>query len=260
MRALRAAGLLFVVATVVAGLVALWIRAGMLRPEVSSWCVVWTPSFGSRTNGTSICPTVSFTVSNAGPRTLDYEVKWYECRAMPDLTVLATCVNTNLKPGQPICRQFPRVPLRAGATAQITTDLAPSVSGTTNTLFCAYVYWEEHHSLRRRLLEKSDDLAIWVLDIFDRRWNRRWHPAYGSVFTSNVKGADYFRLVYGADDAAQFRYEARNKGFIEMEAATAFGLSTMWTNAPQLAEPAAAPIVGPASPLAIRESAKGHHR
>src|ERR1044071_2034002 len=113
---LAAAGLLVGLALLVGW--SLWPSAA---PK--DWLWVSSPMFvtrGPHDGGGAGSQTVSFTISNAGPRSLEYWVYWLECRARADLTLLAT----THRPGSL------RGALTSGATAILSQDLSSgSASG-----------------------------------------------------------------------------------------------------------------------------------
>ena len=124
---LAAAGLLLGLALLVGW--SLWPRAA---PK--DWLWVSPPVFltrGPHDGGGAGSPTVSFTISNAGPRSVEYWVYWLECRARADLTLLAT----NHRPGSL------RGALTSGATVIFSRDLLSASAAGEERLFCCQIYW-----------------------------------------------------------------------------------------------------------------------
>src|SRR5205809_3652109 len=181
----------------------------VLRPPDRSpltgkdWLTASTPTFGSRINTDGICDTVSFTVSNVGPRKLDFGIAWYECRAKRNLSVLATSLQTHTNGGGYVYGMFgdgPPTPLSPGATCIVTRDLSPNASTNEARLFCCEIGWIGHEP--KVSGQRFDDFMVWALNIFNIDWKRRWpvKPSMiGAVFTSNIEAADYFRFVYGVE-------------------------------------------------------------
>ena len=168
------------------------------------WLSVSTPIFGARTKADGVGSTVSFTVTNVGPRTLDFGIRWYECRASSDHRVLAT----SFRPNSPKDRGYlygisgdgSLMPLSPGRTCVVTRDLSSDTSANEVRLFCSEISWVGREP--KLSGQKVDDYMTWALNIFDVTWTRRWPIkalTMGSVFTSNVEIADYFRVVYDID-------------------------------------------------------------
>jgi hypothetical protein len=228
------------------GLAFFWSRVSVPQTKVKDWLRVSSPVFANRTLGGSASDVVWFTVTNVGPRSLQFGVPWYECRVRTDLTLLATSVRTNA--GGYIYGPFgegKRARLAPGATVQIRRDLVPSPSSNADRLFCCEIDWLEDESLSRRVRNLVQEYISWCLTVFDIHWKPAtpWGmPAYGSAFASNVKVPDFFRLVYGVKDR-NGPFPLHSGSFYEDAAKTAFGMSSMWssewTEQSELAGPAA---------------------
>jgi len=78
---------LVLVSAVAIGLVFVWVVSGRRARCGEDWLLVPTPAFGSRTNAGASTPNVTFRVSNVGPRSVDFRVSWFECRAKRDRTL-----------------------------------------------------------------------------------------------------------------------------------------------------------------------------
>ena len=194
---------LLVVSIPLIALTLLWAQSRRSPRNGNDWLLLSTPVFGARTNVQGVCRTVTFSASNVGPRTLDFRVRWFECRAGAG-PVLATNhlmgVNT---------------PLSRGATTSLTWDLPRAPSPDRDFLCCCEIYWWGRESLLGRLGRALDG---WI-DMFVSGWSPPWRnevPVYGDVFASNARVADYFRLVHGLtrskwlEEVAQLRLASTN--------------------------------------------------
>ena len=208
------------------GLILLWPHPD--RPPVAgkNWLSVSTPTFGTRTNADGICATVFFTVSNVGPRRLDFGIAWYECRAKSNLSVLATSVQTHTNGGGYVYGMFgagPPIPLSPGRTFIVTRDLSRGASANEALLFCCEIGWIGHEP--KVSGQRFDDFMIWTLNIFNIDWKRRWlvkPSTIGAVFISNVEVADYFQFVYGVEGNNRCLPIPSPTAYVEIAAEAAF--------------------------------------
>ncbi len=168
-----------------------------LRPQSRAgpkqWLFVSAPVLGSRITPTGAVPTVSLIISNAGPRTLEPSLSWFECRGKTGLARMADNEGW---------RQFPSLSPKRATT--VTCDLPQAFSVGDDPLFCCEIAWFERGSFARRkaqalALSNNANIRPWNID-----WMRPWHSkplTNGVAFASNVAVADYFRSVYGMDEA-----------------------------------------------------------
>jgi hypothetical protein len=208
-----------------------WSRVSMPQPRMKDWLRISCPVFANRTLGGSQGEIVRFSVTNVGPRSLQFGVSWYECRVRTDLTLLATSVRTNA--GGYIYGFFGEgklVRLAPRATVEIRRDLAPSTSSNADRVFCCEIGWREDESLGMRVRNLVQEYISRCLTVFNIYWKPAapWGiPAQGSAFASNVKVPDFFRLVYGVK-SRNGPFPRRPGSFYEDAAETAFGMSTRW--------------------------------
>ena len=134
---------------------------------------------------------VSFTLSNTGPRSLDYYVYWLECRSRGDFTRLTTNEG-----------RLGFVPLPSGAVTNLAERLARSPSAGDVPLFCCQIEWLESEPRLWRLGRKLEPWLSQTMGIFDSQWVPPWESASkprragGTIFSANVQVAEYFRRVY----------------------------------------------------------------
>ena len=125
-----------------------------------------------------------------GPRSVDFQVWWFECRAKTDRTLLAT---NRLK--------FISIPLSSGSSTNLTIELSPVATVVEGSLCCCRVLWHEStsESAWRRGARVVYGPITSALDLSDRSWPpwRPQHYATGATFAANVEVADYFRRMYG---------------------------------------------------------------
>ena len=177
----------FVLAAVVAiGLVLAW--AEVRRPTASGeeWIQLSAPSVGSRTNSGVATPMVTFRVSNVGPRSVDFYVRWFECRAKGDRSLLAT---NQLESVQ--------IPLWPGESTNLTVGISLAGVPVEDCLCCCQVWWFQREAPVRHAV---DSLGQWWYDLFGATWHSIWqsgHLTNGTVFAANVEVEDYFRRMYG---------------------------------------------------------------
>jgi len=159
------------------------------RPAAKQWLALSRPVFGSRTNAGVVTPVVRFCVSNVGPRPVDCQVWWFECRARGDRSLLAT---NQL--------EFVRIPLSRGGSTNLTIEVRATAALNEGRLCCYQVIYFERVSGLPRVLAGLDRFMSWYFDIFELTWRPRWTPLNlrnGCAFASNVSVADYFRLMHG---------------------------------------------------------------
>ena len=160
------------------GLALLRMRCSL--PRDAHWVSVSTPVFRIQTNAGVFTPLVEFRLSNIGPKAVDAQVWWFECRSKQDRGLLGT----NQLKGVPI-------PLSPGASSNLIIDLFQSATPVEDRLACCKILWFERESTLRRATKR-------LLNIFDPEWApRAARMTNGCVFAANVGVADYFRLMYG---------------------------------------------------------------
>ena len=261
------------VGLLVGGMAILLLLALLSKPAGSDWLSVSQPAFRSRTNADGTTPTLSFSVSNAGPRKLEFLVSWLECRARADLTLLAT-------------NRGSLVPLASGARTKLVIDLPRSPVPGGEYLFCCELNWQASDPWLWRVGERLEPRVSQAMALFDTQWVPPWvsrsRPLpQGQVFLSSVRVADYFSLVYGLTRSKWLENIARaqaattqSNGEIKrlgrmptaeerlaLEAEMAFALFCRQTvNGSEHAEPNAAPTAGPAKPSGDSEATGGRHR
>ena len=81
MKRLRAKPWFLLVSMPLIALTLWWARSRWSPRNGNDWLLLSTPVFGAHTNAQGVCRTVTFSASNVGPRTLDFQVRWFECRA-----------------------------------------------------------------------------------------------------------------------------------------------------------------------------------
>jgi len=188
MKRVRTRYWLVLVSAVAIGLVLLWAEAHRQVPYGKDWLLVSTPTVGSRTNAGAATPAVTFCVSNVGPRSVDFQVWWFECRARKDRTLLAT---NRLR--------LVSIPLPPGKSTNLTMDVSLVAAPVEDCLCCCQVLWFERELAWRRAARTLDRPMTWLLNIFDLSWPP-WQPQHltnGSAFAANVEVADYFRWMHG---------------------------------------------------------------
>jgi hypothetical protein len=168
------------------GLLLVWEQARRPKPRAKEWILLSTPTVGSRTNSGETRPVVTFSVSNVGPRSVDFQVWWFECRAKRDGSLLATnqlrLVTTSLAPGK---------------STSLTMDVSLTAAPVEDCLCCYQVNWFQRQPPVRRGV---NSLGRWWFDLFGVNWHPLWeseHLMNGIVFAANVEVAGYFRRTYG---------------------------------------------------------------
>ncbi len=168
----------------VIGLVVLWIGAHRSAPfGTGNGLVVSRPVFGNRTNSTGATPTVSFRVSNAGPKGVDLRVDWFECRAKRDRTRLATNQLASVN-----------IPLSPRSSTNLTFDIRPTMIPIEEWLCCCQVGWVERWTGLRLVANRLNNWMQLRLNIalFEPKALNS-----GLIYASNVDVAEYFRFMYG---------------------------------------------------------------
>jgi hypothetical protein len=161
-------------------------------PGPRQWLAVSPPVFVSRMTSTGAASMVSLIISNAGPRTVDPSLSWYECRAKTGL------VRTRIGSW----RRF--ASLAPGRAAKVGWDLPQGLSIGEPPLFCCEITWYERGSFVRRRAEALSNDPDFGYRGWNINWMRPWQSrplTNGVAFASNVAVADYFRSVYGMDEA-----------------------------------------------------------
>jgi len=203
MKRLRAKPWFLLVSMPLIALTLLWARSRWSPRNGNDWLLLSAPVFGARTNAQGVCRTVTFSASNVGPRTLDFKIQWFECRAGANpvpATNRLMGINT---------------PLSFGATTSLTWDLPRVASPDGDMLCCCEILWRGRESILGRFGRALDR----SIDTFVSGWSAPWRnevPVYGDVFASNVRVADYFRLVHSLtrrkwmEEVAQLRSASTN--------------------------------------------------
>lgn len=168
------------------------------RPRIpGDWLQAGAPTFDVATNAAGPHPFLALWVSNAGPYSLEVQIRWFECRLKSD--------PSSEPPLRPSFTGRPVLP--SGAAQQIRWDFNPN-SPSQECLCCCAFEWQQHASWRWRTATKWVDPALaWIQNCVEPGWKAyTWSLADwlepladGLVFTSNVPVDDYFHLVYGLD-------------------------------------------------------------
>jgi hypothetical protein len=168
-----------------AGLALLW-GAALGRPSKSkSWLVVSKPLLGSVTNGEIPIATVTFLISNVGPRAAEFQVSWFECRAKIDRGLLATSRTHGLS-----------LALDSGTFTNLIMNIPAITRPPEEYSCCCMVDWIVRRAAWR---EVRDRVATWVLGLVDVSW-LPWQQEEliaGYAVAANVDLSDHFRSVYG---------------------------------------------------------------
>jgi len=168
------------------GLVLVREQAHRLKPSAREWILLSTPTVGSRTNFGAATPVVTFRVSNVGPRSIDFQVWWFECRTKRDGSLLAT---NRLK--------HVSTPLTPGQSTSLTMDVSLAAAPVEDCLCCYQVQWFQREAQVRRAV---DSVGRWWFDLFALDWKSPWRPErlrQGTTFAANLEVAEYFRQMYG---------------------------------------------------------------
>jgi hypothetical protein len=156
------------------------------------------PVFSISTNADGLHPLLTVVLSNAGPTSLDFKLRWYDCRARSDLTQAAS------NPGP-----SPRMPLSSHGTTKLSWEpwrKAPN----GEYVCCCQFEWQQHPSWLWGATSKFVDPPLaWVQNCIQPGWKAyTWSLADwlepladGLAFTSNILVDDYFLTVYGLDRA-----------------------------------------------------------
>jgi hypothetical protein len=176
-----------VAGTVAAGAILLWTAARRAAPPSKQWLQVSTPQVRSMTNAGVVSATVAFCVSNVGPRAVDFQVWWFECRDKRDRALLAT---NQLR--------LVNIPFFPGEVTNLTMNVSAAAPPAKDCLCCYNVLWFERRAEWRELRDRGASWALGLLDISWPLW-RREHESLtnGVAFASNIGVGDYFRQMYG---------------------------------------------------------------
>jgi hypothetical protein len=239
---------LLLVCTLLVATTLLWRQRHWSPPNGNVWLALSTPFFSTITNGQSVRRTISFFATNVGPRTLDFQVRWFECNAG-----LSPILATNHLIGA-------TVPLLPRAMTSLTWDLPNEPFLDRDLCCCCHIWWWGHMSIPGRI---KGTLDRWI-DKFVTGWSSPWEEetlVSGQAFTSNVGVVDYFRIVHGLT-CRKWLQEVRSastnraEGFfraswptteekIEQEARLAFGVFCATMTGSQQAELGAPPNAAP---------------
>jgi hypothetical protein len=188
MKQMRISCWLVLVSAVAIGLVLAWTAVKRPKPSGKDWLLVSTPTVGSRTKPGGTTPAVTFCVSNVGPRPVEFQVRWFECRAKGG-RILLTTIQAPLAP----------VVLAPKKSTHLTIDVRLLAAPIEGCLCCCQVWWLECESPWRRSARLIDGPMSSLFNIFHLAWPP-WPPQQrtnGSIFAANVEVADYFRRMYG---------------------------------------------------------------
>lgn len=198
MRAVRATCWLVVVLTLVIVLVLVGKKARGPTPFRGAWVLLSKPIVASPSNAGVATPVVSVGVSNVGPRSIEFVVSWFECRARGDRTLLATNRLSGIS-----------IPLRSGRSTNLTMDFSLAATPVEDCLCCFQVCWWRRESPVRLY---ADRLGHGWFGLFGLDWHSPWrseHLVAGDAFGANVEVAEYFRLMYGFTRAQWLEENAR---------------------------------------------------
>jgi len=167
-----------------AGLAVLWGAA--TRPP-KSWLVTSTPVVRIVTNSGVPAATVTFRVSNVGPRAVGFRVAWFECRSRSDRGLLAT------NPMQGVS-----LALDSGRSTNLVMNIP--VRPLEEYSCCCMVDWCARRAAWREARERAATLVLGG-EVEVVNW-LGWGPVSekviaGTAFAANVDLPDYFRFVYG---------------------------------------------------------------
>ena len=158
------------------------------RPNPSrEWLVISVPTVNLRPTSSNAVFTVSFFLSNAGPRSLEFRRSWLECRtrAVPSSKVINQSIT--------------RLPWLPSRSAVGVTNQVPWYSGDDlEPLVCCGISWSERGSTLRQAAQKLAASSSPVLGRID--WTYPWRSkplAEDTRCASNVSVASYFSAVYG---------------------------------------------------------------
>jgi len=175
----------------VLGLVAV---VGLLRIQTypgpnrsREWLVISVPTVDLRPTSSNAVFTVSFFLSNAGPRSLEFRRSWLECRtrAGPSSKVINQSI-TGL-PGLP-----------SGSAVGVTNHMPWYAGDDLEPLVCCGISWSERGAPLRRAAESlanaNTPWCSWI------HWTYPWRSrplARGTTCASSTGVAEYFRVVHG---------------------------------------------------------------
>jgi hypothetical protein len=178
---------LVLVSAVAIGLLFVWVTTHGRATYSKDWLLVSTPTLGIRTNAGATTSTVTFRAWNVGPRSIDFQVCWFECRAKTDRTLLAT---NQLK--------LVNIPLGPGASTNLTVDVSLGAVPVEDFLCCCKLNWFQQESPWRG---HATEFGRRWFELFEAYWEEPSGPSQhltnGTVFVANVEVADYFRWMHG---------------------------------------------------------------
>jgi len=175
-------GLTGIVAFVV---VFIWAAAGGPSARGKHWLRVSTPVVSSFTNSGVVTGTVAFSVSNVGHKAVDFQIRWFECKADGSGAFLDE---------SPPWSAW--IPLSAGKSTNLTIPVSLGSVPVENCLCCSMIWWMERRATWRDLRDRAASWSLGLLDISWLPWERE-HLSDGYAFAANIDVADYFRRMHG---------------------------------------------------------------
>ena len=170
-----------------AGLALLWGWGAAIgrTPEPKTWLVISRPLVRSATNSGVPAATITFVVSNVGPRAVDFRVAWFECRSRSDRGLLAT----NRMRGAWFA-------LDSGRFTNLVLDVA---ARPLEDHSCGCMAdWIARRVVWRELLDRAATRAVGPEGVDGLPWQPgKYQLVSETAFAANVDLSDYFRLVYG---------------------------------------------------------------
>jgi len=177
--------------------------AGHSEAGPKQWLVISSPIFSNGPSPTGGITTVSFLVSNAGPRTIEPGLSWFEFAKKKGVW----------SPGE--YRTWLSLPvLPAHKAARVSGKLPEGLTVDEDLKFCCEISWHERGSLARRAAQKLDNSDNPNIRPWNINWMRPWQSeplTNGVAFTANPSVSEYFRSVYGLDAAYLQRLEQARK-------------------------------------------------
>jgi hypothetical protein len=165
-------------------LVFVWVASQPSKLSGKDWLLVSRPAL---VRGTHTAESkVTFRVSNVGPRSVDFRVSWFECRAKTDRTPLATNQLDSVE-----------IPLGPGESTNLAMDVSLGGVPVADCWCCYKIYWFQRAAPVRKGFSR-----LWGrwFGLFGVKSEPPWGPERllnGSVIASNVEAADYFGWMYG---------------------------------------------------------------